>query len=104
MNQTMPSQKRELDFRIHHPEKSIVWLRTVAKLSFDLEAKLHEQIEIVSDITAQTEEELVAIDLLHEKSARAHEAVKSSNRLAKIGEASASLAHELKTPLSVLMI
>ena len=42
MNQTMPSQKRELDFRIHHPEKFIVWLRTVAKLSFDLEAKLHE--------------------------------------------------------------
>ena len=45
----------------------------------------------------------MAIDLLREESARAHEAVKSSNRLAKIGEASASLAHELKTPLSVLM-
>ena len=34
---------------------------------------------------------------------RAQEALKSSNRLATIGEASASLAHELKTPLSVLM-
>ena len=45
----------------------------------------------------------MAIDLLHEESARAHEAVKSSNRLAQIGEASASLAHELKTPLSVIM-
>ena len=45
----------------------------------------------------------MAIDLLREESARAHEAVKSSNRLTKIGEASASLAHELKTPLSVLM-
>ena len=45
----------------------------------------------------------MAIDLLREESARAHEAVKSSNRLAKIGEASASLAHEPKTPLSVLM-
>ena len=45
----------------------------------------------------------MAIDLLHEESARAHEAVKSSNRLGQIGEASASLAHELKTPLSVLM-
>ena len=42
MNQRMPSQKKELDFRIYHPEKFIVWLRTVAKLSFDLEAKLHE--------------------------------------------------------------
>ena len=45
----------------------------------------------------------MAIDLLHEESARAHEAVKSSNRLAQIGEASASLAHELKTPLSFIM-
>ena len=42
LNQRMPSQKKELDFRIHHPEKFIVWLRTVAKLSFDLEAKLNE--------------------------------------------------------------
>mgnify|MGYP005712446103 FL=1 len=45
----------------------------------------------------------MAIDLLHEESARAHEAVKSSNRLAQIGEASASLAHELKTQLSFQM-
>ena len=45
----------------------------------------------------------MAIDLLHEESARAHEAVKSSNRLAQIGEASASLARELKTPLNVPM-
>ena len=45
----------------------------------------------------------MSIDLLHEESARAHEAVKSSNRLGQTGEASASLAHELKTPLSVLM-
>ena len=42
MNQRMPSQKKELDSRIHHTEKFIVWLRTVAKLSFDLEAKLYE--------------------------------------------------------------
>ena len=41
--------------------------------------------------------------MLHEESARAHEAVKSSNRLAQIGEASASLAHELKTQLSFQM-
>ena len=51
MNQTMPSQKIELDFRIHHPEKSIIWLCAVAELSFDLEAKPHEYIEIVFDIT-----------------------------------------------------
>ena len=53
MNQTMPSQKIELDFRIHHPENSIIWLRAIAELSFDLEEKSHEYIGIVSDITEQ---------------------------------------------------
>ena len=99
----MPSQKRELDFRIHHPENSIIWLRAIAELSFDLEEKSHEYIGIVSDITAQKAKELEVTDSLHEELTRAHAAIKSANRLATIGEASASLAHELKTPLSVLM-
>ena len=103
MNPEDGSSKKELDFRIHHPKRSIIWLRAAAQVSFDLGAKPHEYIGIVSDITAQKEEELEAIDLLREELARAHEAVKSSNRLATIGEASASLAHELKTPLSVLI-
>ena len=67
MNQTMPSQKRELDFRIHHPENSIIWLRAIAELSFDLEEKSHEYIGIVSDITAQKAKELEATDSLHEE-------------------------------------
>ena len=99
----MPSQKRELDFRIHHPEKAIIWLRAIAELSFDLEEKSHEYIGIVSDITSQKAKELEATDSLHEELTRAHAAIKSANRLATIGEASASLAHELKTPLSVLV-
>ncbi|MEL0045823.1 MAG: ATP-binding protein [Deltaproteobacteria bacterium] len=103
MNQTMPSQKKELDFRIHHPENSIIWLRAIAELSFDLEEKSYEHIGIVSDITAQKAKELEVTDSLHEELTRAHAAIKSANRLATIGEASASLAHELKTPLSVLM-
>ena len=103
MNQTIPSQKRESDFRIHHPEKAIIWLRAIAELSFDLEAKPHEYIGIVSDITAQKAKELEATDSLHEELTLAIAAIKSANRLATIGEASGSLAHELKTPLSVLM-
>lgn len=67
MNQTMPSQKIEFDFRIHHPEKSIVWLRAVAALSFDLEAKPHEYFRIGSDITARNAKELEATDSLHEE-------------------------------------
>ena len=103
MNQTMPSQKIELDFRIHHPEKSIIWLCAVAELSFDLEAKPHEYIEIVFDITVQKAKELEATDSLHEELTLAHAAIKSANRLATIGEARAFLAHELKTPMSDLM-
>ncbi len=99
----MPSQKIELDFRIHHPEKSYIWLRAIAELRFNLEAKPHEYIGIVSDITAQKAKELEATDSLHEELDRVHAAIKSANRLALIGEASASLAHELKTPLSVLV-
>ncbi|MDG2198911.1 MAG: ATP-binding protein [SAR324 cluster bacterium] len=97
------SSKRELDFQIHHPKKSIIWLRAVAELSFDLEAKPFEFLGVVSDITAQKEKVLKATDSLREELTHAHKAIKSSNRLATIGEASASLAHELKTPLSVLM-
>ncbi len=103
MNLEDGSSKRDLEFRFHHPVRSIIWLRAVAEFSFDLEAKPFEFLGIVSDVTAQKEKELVATDLLREELDRAQEAVKSSNRLATIGEASASLAHELKTPLSVLM-
>jgi len=103
MNLEDGSSKKALEFRFHHPKRSIIWLRAVAEFSFDLEAKPFEFLGVVSDVTAQKEKELVATDLLREELARAHEAVKSSNRLATIGEASASLAHELKTPLSVLM-
>ncbi|MGA1166551.1 MAG: sensor histidine kinase, partial [bacterium] len=103
MNPEDGSSKKALEFRFHHPKRSIIWLRAVAEVGFDLEAKPSEFYGVVSDITAQKEKELVATDLLREELARAQEAVKSSNRLATIGEASASLAHELKTPLSVLM-
>ena len=100
MNQTMPSQKKELDSRIHHTEKFIVWLRAIAELNFDLEAKPHEYIGIVSDITAQKAKELEATDSLHEEQTLANAAIKSANRLATIGEASGSLAaHELKRHL-----
>ena len=103
MNPEDGSSKRDLEFRFHHPVRSIIWLRAVAEFSFDFEAKPFEFLGVVSDVTAKKEKELVATDLLREELARTHEAVKSSNRLATIGEASASLAHELKTPLSVLM-
>jgi C4-dicarboxylate-specific signal transduction histidine kinase len=103
MNLEDGSSKKALEFRFHHPKRSIIWLRAVAEVGFDLKAKPSEFYGVVSDVTAQKEKELVATDLLREELARAHEAVKSSNRLATIGEASASLAHELKTPLSVLM-
>jgi C4-dicarboxylate-specific signal transduction histidine kinase len=103
MNLEDGSSKNALEFRFHHPKRSIIWLRAVAEVGFDLKAKPSEFYGVVSDVTAQKEKELVATDLLREELARAHEAVKSSNRLATIGEASASLAHELKTPLSVLM-
>jgi len=103
MNLEDGSSKKALEFRFHHPKRSIIWLRAVAEVGFDLKAKPSEFLGVVSDVTAQKEKELVATDLLREELARAHEAVKSSNRLATIGEASASLAHELKTPLSVLM-
>ena len=92
-----------MDFRIHHPERSIVWLRAVTQISFDLKAPPSEYLGILYDITAQKEKELEASYSLLEDLIRAQEALKSSNRLATIGEASASLAHELKTPLSVLM-
>ena len=92
-----------MDFRIHHPERSIVWLRAVTQISFDLKAPPSECLGILYDITAQKEKELEASYSLLEDLTRAQEALKSSNRLATIGEASASLAHELKTPLSVLM-
>ena len=104
MNLEDGSSKKALEFRFHHPKRSIIWLRAVAEVGFDMEAKPSEFYGVVSDVTAQKEKELVATDLLREELARAYEAVKSSNRLATIGEASASLAHELKTPLSVLMI
>ena len=97
------SSKRELDFQIYHPKKSIIWLRAVAELSFDLEAKPFEFLGVVSDITAQKEKVLKVNDSLREELTCARRAIKSSNRLATIGEATASLAHELKTPLSVLM-
>ena len=71
----MPSQKRELDFRIHHPEKAIIWLRAIAELSFDLEEKSQAYIGIVSDITSQKAKELVATDSLHEELTRAHAAI-----------------------------
>jgi C4-dicarboxylate-specific signal transduction histidine kinase len=103
MNLEDGSSKKALEFRFHHPKRSIIWLRAVAEVGLDLKAKPSEFYGVVSDVTAQKEKELVATDLLREELARAHEAVKSSNRLATIGEASASLAHELKTPLSVLM-
>jgi C4-dicarboxylate-specific signal transduction histidine kinase len=92
-----------MDFRIHHPERSIVWLRAVTQISFDLKAPPSECLGILYDITAQKEKELETSYSLLEDLIRAQEALKSSNRLATIGEASASLAHELKTPLSVLM-
>lgn len=103
MNLEDGSSKRDLEFRFHHPKRSIIWLRAVAEFSFDLEAKPFELLGVLSDVTAQKEKELEATDTLLKELARAHEAVKSSNRLATIGEASASLAHELQTPLSVLM-
>ena len=103
MNLEDGSSKKALEFRFHHPKRSIIWLRAVAEVGFDLEAKPSEFYGVVSDVTAQKEKELVATDLLREELARAQEAVKSSNRLATIGEASASLAHELRTPLSILM-
>lgn len=103
MNLEDGSSKKALEFRFHHPKRSIIWLRAVAEVGFDQKAKPSEFYGVVSDVTAQKEKELVATDLLREELARAQEAVKSSNRLATIGEASASLAHELKTPLSVLM-
>ena len=103
MNPEDGSSKKALEFRFHHPKRSIIWLRAVAEVGFDQKAKPSEFYGVVSDVTAQKEKELVATDLLREELARAQEAVKSSNRLATIGEASASLAHELKTPLSVLM-
>ena len=103
MNPEDGSSKRDLEFRFHHPVRSIIWLRAVAEFSFDFEAKPFEFLGIVSDVTALKEKELEATDTLLKELANAHEAVKSSNRLATIGEASASLAHELHTPLSVLM-
>ena len=103
MNPEDGSSKKALEFRFHHPKRSIIWLRAVAEFSFDLEAKPFEFLGVVSDVTAQKEKELEATDTLLKELANAHEAVKSSNRLATIGEASASLAHELHTPLSVLM-
>ncbi len=103
MNLSGESQNRELDFRIHHPKKSIIWLRAVAKISFDLEAQPFECRGILLDITAQKEKELEASYAQLEELTKAQEALKSANRLATIGEASTSLAHELKTPLSVLM-
>ena len=103
MNPEDGSSKKALEFRFHHPKRSIIWLRAVAEVGFDQKAKPSEFYGVVSDVTAQKEKELVAPDLLREELARAQEAVKSSNRLATIGEASASLAHELRTPLSILM-
>ena len=58
---------------------------------------------IGSDITARNAKELEATDSLHKDLALAQASIKSANRLATIGKASASLAHESKTPLSVLM-
>ena len=71
-------------------------------MSYDLEAKPHEYFRIGSDITARNAKELEATDSLHEELVLAHASIKSANRLATIGKASASLAHESKTTLSVL--
>ena len=60
-------------------------------------------IRIGSDITALNAKELEATDSLHSELVFAHASIKSANRLTTIGKASASLAHESKTPLSVLM-
>ena len=83
-NRVDRSLKRDLEFRFHHHKRSIIWLRAVAEVSFDLEAKPSELLGVVSDISSQKEKGLVATYLLREKLERAHEAVRSSSRLAAI--------------------
>ena len=53
MNLPGEPQKTELDFRIHHRRKFIIWLGVFEKISFDLEAQPLKCIEILLDITAQ---------------------------------------------------
>ena len=44
MNLEDGSSKKALEFRFHHPKRSIIWLRAVAEVGFDLKAKPSEKL------------------------------------------------------------
>ena len=94
----------EFEYRVQHTNGRTLWLQSSAGLTRDSEGNPLEMYGVVTDITdrklAQEAERL----FLQGELQKTEEILQETARLAAIGEASASLAHELKTPLSTLLV
>jgi PAS domain S-box-containing protein len=85
----------ELDYRVLHPDGTIKYIHSVAHPVFDLSGRLIEFVGTHIDMTERKHAEQARLDAQNEL---AH-----ANRVATIGQLTASIAHEVNQPIGALV-